>query len=47
MLLCPSLMCADFLHLADEVDALCAAGADLLHLDVIDEIGRASCRERV
>lgn len=36
MLLCPSLMCADFLHLADEVDALCEAGSDILHLDVID-----------
>lgn len=36
MLLCPSLMCADFLNLGAEVDALCAAGADMMHLDVMD-----------
>lgn len=36
MLLCPSLMCADFLNLGKEVDELCAAGADIMHLDVMD-----------
>ena len=36
MLLCPSMMCADFDRLGDEVDELCAAGADILHLDVMD-----------
>ena len=32
----PSLLSADFLHLEDEVKAVCAAGADLLHIDVMD-----------
>lgn len=36
MLLLPSLMCADFSRLGEEVDELCAAGADGFHLDVID-----------
>lgn len=36
MLLCPSLMCADFLNLGKEVDELCDAGADIMHLDVMD-----------
>lgn len=36
MLFCPSMMCADFDRLGDEVDELCAAGADILHLDVMD-----------
>ena len=36
MLLCPSLMCADFLNLGEEVDSLCSAGADIMHLDVMD-----------
>ncbi|MCR5392120.1 MAG: ribulose-phosphate 3-epimerase [Olsenella sp.] len=36
MLLCPSLMCADFLNLGSEVDDLCVAGADIMHLDVMD-----------
>jgi len=36
MKLCPSMMCADFGRLGEEVDELCAAGADILHLDVMD-----------
>jgi ribulose-phosphate 3-epimerase len=32
----PSMMCADFLHLADDLDALQAGGADYLHVDIMD-----------
>ncbi len=32
----PSLLAADFAHLADEIGRVEAAGADLLHLDVMD-----------
>jgi len=32
----PSLICADFSRLAEEVAALEAAGADLFHFDVMD-----------
>jgi ribulose-phosphate 3-epimerase len=32
----PSMMCADFLHLADDLEALRAGGADYLHVDVMD-----------
>ena len=35
-LLLPSMMCADFGHLADDTAALVAAGADALHLDLMD-----------
>lgn len=35
-LLLPSMMCADFGHLADDTAALVAAGADGLHLDLMD-----------
>ena len=35
-LLLPSMMCADFGHLADDTKALVAAGADGLHLDLMD-----------
>lgn len=35
-LLCPSMMCADPGHLLDEIAALQNAGADILHLDVMD-----------
>lgn len=35
-LLCPSMMCADFGSLKDEVERLEAAGADVFHLDVMD-----------
>ena len=36
VLIAPSLLSADFAHLAREVHALEAAGADMLHLDVMD-----------
>ena len=36
LLLCPSMMCADYDHLADDVKALEAAGADIFHCDVMD-----------
>ena len=32
----PSMMCADFLRLGDDVDALVRSGADYLHIDVMD-----------
>ena len=32
----PSMMCADFLHLGDELEALRAGGADFLHVDIMD-----------
>lgn len=35
-LLCPSMMCADFSCLADEVKALDKAGADIFHCDIMD-----------
>lgn len=35
-ILLPSMMCADFGHLADDVAALEAAGADGFHLDLMD-----------
>lgn len=34
--ICPSLMCADQLRLYDEINALMTAGADMLHIDVMD-----------
>lgn len=35
-LLCPSMMCADFGDLSGEVERLEQAGADMLHLDLMD-----------
>ncbi len=32
----PSMMCADFLRLGDELDVLRAGGADFLHVDIMD-----------
>ena len=32
----PSILAADFARLGDEVDAVMAAGADLIHFDVMD-----------
>ncbi len=36
MLLCPSMMCADYGDLRHEVEALDAAGADIFHCDIMD-----------
>ena len=36
MLVAPSILSADFGKLADEVKAVCDAGADLIHVDVMD-----------
>ena len=35
-LLCPSLMCADFGHLYEDVKALDEAGTDIFHCDIMD-----------
>ena len=35
-LLCPSMMCANYGHLADEVRALDDAGVDIFHCDIMD-----------
>jgi len=36
MLVAPSILSADFGHLADEVKAICEGGCDLVHVDVMD-----------
>lgn len=36
LLLSPSMMCADFNHLSDEVNSLDQAGVDMYHMDVMD-----------
>ena len=36
VMLCPSMMCADFGNLDNEIKRLELAGADILHLDVMD-----------
>lgn len=33
---CPSLMCADFAHLKEEIDTLQSVGADIIHVDMMD-----------
>lgn len=33
---CPSMMCVDFTHLAEQIDMLENAGADMFHLDIMD-----------
>ena len=38
MLLCPSMMCADFTNVKDEVGKLERAGADIFHCDIIDGV---------
>ena len=35
-LICPSLLSADFARLGEEVEAVMAAGADMIHFDVMD-----------
>jgi ribulose-phosphate 3-epimerase len=35
-LICPSILSADFARLGEEVDAVIAAGADMVHFDVMD-----------
>ena len=34
--ICPSLMCANFDNLKDEVVSLDKAGADIFHIDIMD-----------
>lgn len=34
--LSPSMMCADFLHLADDLEIMAANGVELLHIDIMD-----------
>lgn len=36
MLVAPSILAADFGHLADEIKAICDADCDLIHVDVMD-----------
>lgn len=35
-ILCPSMMCADYNNLHEEIEKLEAAGADIFHLDIMD-----------
>ncbi|HBO92375.1 MAG TPA: ribulose-phosphate 3-epimerase, partial [Gammaproteobacteria bacterium] len=35
-LIAPSILSADFARLGEEVDAVLAAGADVIHFDVMD-----------
>ncbi|MCY2925493.1 MAG: ribulose-phosphate 3-epimerase, partial [Planctomycetota bacterium] len=36
VLVAPSLLACDFAHVADEIAAVTAAGADVIHVDVMD-----------
>ncbi len=36
MLVAPSILSADFAHLADDVSAICDGGCDFVHIDVMD-----------
>ncbi len=44
MLLCPSLMCADYGNLRATVEDLDAAGIDIFHCDVMDGSFRSQFR---
>ena len=35
-LLCPSMMCANYGNLSEEVEKLEKAGADIFHIDIMD-----------
>ncbi len=35
-MIAPSILSADFLHLESEIEGVCKAGADLIHIDVMD-----------
>ena len=36
ILICPSMMCANFSNIKDEVNELDHAGVDIFHMDVMD-----------
>ena len=36
MLVAPSILSADFGRLSEEIEAICEAGCDLVHVDVMD-----------
>lgn len=36
ILICPSMMCADFANLTQEVETLDQAGSDIFHIDIMD-----------
>ncbi|MEY8355552.1 hypothetical protein AALB39_19640 [Lachnospiraceae bacterium 54-53] len=35
-LMCPSMMCANYDNLKEEVESLSEAGADIFHIDIMD-----------
>ncbi|HCD73155.1 MAG TPA: ribulose-phosphate 3-epimerase, partial [Helicobacter sp.] len=36
VLVAPSVLSADFMRLGEEVESVCAAGCDYVHIDVMD-----------